>query len=71
MKTSDLIGRLQERLKLHGDLPVCIVVKGAKDQIFAMPNQTAHARMPQLGKIAEVNVILSEFILPAETIYER
>lgn len=70
MNTSDLIARLQSRLKEYGDLPVCIIVKGPDGQLFAMPEQTAHAHVPQVaaGKAGEVNVILSRFIMGAQTV---
>lgn len=61
MMTTELIERLQARVKEYGDLPCVILVKGAESgTIMAVANQTAHARIPMMGPIGECVVILAE-----------
>jgi hypothetical protein len=69
MMTTELIERLQARVKEYGDLPCVILVKGAEGTTMAVAKQTAHARIPIMGPIGECVVILAEKKSQVDTVF--
>jgi hypothetical protein len=70
MLTSELIQRLQGRLKEYGDLPCVIIAKDRDgEKLLAVAMQTAHARIPMMGPIGECLVILADIKSGAETLF--